>query len=553
MTEPVDSVRIARSAIWAALGDALGFISELTDEVGLHRRIGGRVETTVPWRRRVGGRFGADIALPAGCYSDDTQLRLATARAIRGDGTFDVEAFAKVELPVWLSYGLGGGRGTKAAAQNLLRREVTWNTNFFKSGGARYILGGGNGAAMRIQPHVWAAPTALADEALLLDVLRNAVVTHGHPLGLIGAAAHALTLRLTLRAKAVPAPTHLENLVATLRKIPEIMAADDSFRSMWLPLWEQAAGKPFADEFNKGLDEYQRDVEIAMAVVRDKHNSAGTYEQLVKRLGAFEHDRRGTGTTTAILASTLAWQFAAEPKQGLLVAANLIGSDTDTIGSMAGAILGVVAPSLPPDPICDRHYIIWEATRLHAASTREQERKLSFAYPDLVLWEAPRTQSDAVTVADGTWHLAGFGALQPLNEASSIVNNALWQWFKLNVGENHHQLLLLKRRAGLEAAARRASNTVVRSRAAEGQFTLWLDEAVGAGKSHLMFQAARAHTEAVQTGGLNDLVPQLVKTVVASNFDPKTVGDALMLFLDAPDGFEAAMLFASEIRRARKR
>ena len=28
----------------------------------------------------------------------------------------DVEAFAKVELPLWLSYGLGGGKSTSAAA-----------------------------------------------------------------------------------------------------------------------------------------------------------------------------------------------------------------------------------------------------------------------------------------------------------------------------------------------------------------------------------------------------------------------------------------------------
>ena len=33
--------RVARSALWAAYGDALGWISELTDATGLKRRTGG--------------------------------------------------------------------------------------------------------------------------------------------------------------------------------------------------------------------------------------------------------------------------------------------------------------------------------------------------------------------------------------------------------------------------------------------------------------------------------------------------------------------------------
>ena len=90
--------------------------------------------------------------LPAGCYSDDTQLRLATGRAIRPD-SFDVEAFAKVELPVWLGYALGAGKSTSAAALNLSKPRTSWFANTFKG----WTESGGNGAAMRIQPHVWAA------------------------------------------------------------------------------------------------------------------------------------------------------------------------------------------------------------------------------------------------------------------------------------------------------------------------------------------------------------------------------------------------------------
>src|SRR5438309_8255432 len=119
--------RVVRSALWSAYGDALGFITEIRDNRrGITSRIGSeRATQTVSWKRRVGGRFGAEAVLPAGCYSDDTQLRLATCRAIRPDASFNVEAFAKMELPVWMSYALGAGRGSKAAALSLSREGVT--------------------------------------------------------------------------------------------------------------------------------------------------------------------------------------------------------------------------------------------------------------------------------------------------------------------------------------------------------------------------------------------------------------------------------------------
>ena len=105
------------------------------------------------WQRRVGGRGGVSVRLPAGCWSDDTQLRMAVSRAISHRG-FDVQAFAHVELPIWPSYALGGGRASKAAAKNLGKPNALWYANAFP----RWFEAGGNGAAMRIQPHVWSSP-----------------------------------------------------------------------------------------------------------------------------------------------------------------------------------------------------------------------------------------------------------------------------------------------------------------------------------------------------------------------------------------------------------
>ena len=75
------------SAIWAAYSDALGFITELADESRVRYRSGSSSVThTIEWRRKIGGLTGTTILFPAGTYSDDTQLRLSTSRAIRGDG-----------------------------------------------------------------------------------------------------------------------------------------------------------------------------------------------------------------------------------------------------------------------------------------------------------------------------------------------------------------------------------------------------------------------------------------------------------------------------------
>src|SRR5690348_8353752 len=80
-----ESSPVVRSALWAAWGDALGFPTELTRSgQSLQGRLGAD-EVSIPtaWKRRVGGRFGVETELPAGTYSDDTQLRLSVARSIR--------------------------------------------------------------------------------------------------------------------------------------------------------------------------------------------------------------------------------------------------------------------------------------------------------------------------------------------------------------------------------------------------------------------------------------------------------------------------------------
>lgn len=98
----------ARGAfVAAAVGDALGWPME-----DRGNRVGGTAKVKpmprmVPWVRREGGRYAPhEQPIPAGGYSDDTQLLLAVARSrLRGDDWY--RHLVEAELPVWLLYERG--------------------------------------------------------------------------------------------------------------------------------------------------------------------------------------------------------------------------------------------------------------------------------------------------------------------------------------------------------------------------------------------------------------------------------------------------------------
>ena len=432
------SVKIRRSVLWAAYGDALGWISELTDESGLHRRTGGApLDRPIAWKRRIGGRSGVIASLPVGCYSDDTQLRLATGRAVRPDG-FDVEAFAKVELPLWLSYELGGGRGTKAAATNLIRPKTPWFANTFKG----WTESGGNGAAMRIQPHVWASPTPDKPDSFLLDVIRNALCTHSHTTGMMGAAIHALTLGYTMANMNAPSPDDLEAAITVAENLPALMQNDFEVWNYWRTSFERDSG-PFEEAWERAVADSKDALRIART---SRSDSAGKerYSAIVDNLMLREQEHIGNGILTAIAAVGLTW---CEPRleEALLMAANEIGTDTDTISTMAGAILGVTAETEPPIEVLDSILLRSEANRL--SEIAQGKRPQSHRYPDLLHWSAPKTRSDALMYTNsGRLYVSGLGLAEEMSEpTASPKGDFMWQWLSLESG----QTLFLKRREAL--------------------------------------------------------------------------------------------------------
>lgn len=428
--------RTQRAALWAAYGDALGWISELTDSAGLRRRTGGTALTEpVAWKRRVGGRSGVTASLPQGCYSDDTQLRLATSRAIRSDA-FDVEAFAKVEHPVWLSYGLGGGKSTNAAAAHLALPSSTWWRNRFKG----WTQSGGNGAAMRIQPHVWASRTPECAESYLLDVVRNAVCTHSHPTGLLGAVLHAQCVARALVSGRVAVRTVLEDAIRAASCLPEMIAADRE-PTFWRVAYEEAAGD-FAAAWSASLSE-ARDA-VSMAAACDGGTGEERYQTIVDGLKLRDPARRGSGMLAAVAAAALAW---CEPRavKAMRIAANTLGTDTDTIGSMAGAILGATVDADRPVDVLDVALIRDDAERL--ADLAAGGNPGNHQYPDLMAWQAPKSRADALACSEDTdLVVRGLGRATELEREQDLVAQGFrWRWVRLDSG----QTLLIKGRERL--------------------------------------------------------------------------------------------------------
>ncbi len=424
---------VEASALWAAYGDALGFMTELADEEkGVRWRTGvNKVENTQAWRRKIGGFNGVLISFPAGSYSDDTQLRLATSRAISADGFFDVEAFAKVELPVWSCYALGAGRGTKDAANNLAKKNVRWNTNFFKGskGGRDYTESGGNGAAMRIQPHVWVAANKSSFSEIAKQVVRNSIVTHGHPHAIIGSLFHALSLHETLVKGSIPEPQDWNRLIeeATQYCLDSVMG-DQDIASAWLYEWEKRAAKSFQHEVEIALAECK---EIIKVVERDVARLY-SYDQIVANVGAADPLKRGMGTLTAILALAIAYLMKNEPLQALLTTANCLGSDTDTIATMAGAILGADNAETSSFQIQDQSLIREEANKLVDINEGKNTRK--FQYPSLLTWQPPTRITDAVCKMGDAYLMPGLGLILFDEKITpSGINN--WHWGKLTMGQ----------------------------------------------------------------------------------------------------------------------
>ncbi|SGY92300.1 ADP-ribosylation/Crystallin J1 [Moritella viscosa] len=435
--------QIVNSALWAAYGDALGFITELASEKTLIARSGLEYITKlVPWKRKVGGMFGATINLPAGAYSDDTQLRLATSRSIRSNGHFAIQTFAKIELPVWQNYALGAGRSSKYAANCLSKPSVAWFSNFFESDKTTYIDGGGNGAVMRIQPHIWCARDLNTSDEYLLDVVKNSITTHGHPRAIAGAVFHAQALAYILQYKRVPSIQHLIEFNLKTLDIPRLISLDSNLETIWRPQFEEKACQSLDSAYKEThgeINDYIKQVDLWS-------NSSGmNYKNLAKILNLHHEKTRGSGTLTAIAASAALLLIDSQAAPSIFKdVVNELWTDTDSIATMLGAMIGILIEERPPETLQDEAYLIQDAKRLYAIS--QNACNLDFEYPSPMTWKSPVSLVDYITESEGDLIMIPFGKIVAQSEEYGTRNNktltSYYQWVTSSFGSS----FLIKRR-----------------------------------------------------------------------------------------------------------
>lgn len=542
---------VIHSAQWAAAGDALGWMTELAKDLSnIKFRTGvEKVNKTMPWKRNINGRHGASVNFQAGTYSDDTQLRLSVCRAIRGDGTFDVEAFAKIELTVWPAYALGGGIGTKNAAMNLSRKGVTWFSNFFEKGNSKYIHGGGNGAAMRIQPHVWSCKSI---DSMLLNILRDSLVTHGHTHGFCGAIFHGLCLHQTLANNKIPNIESWREITKYFYKIPQILEKDPQLASFWLPTWETDTGRTLKEAIEITYIEINNDINILEDIF---HSRKGiSYSEILDCLGCKSDKYRGSGIKTALAASAFAlFSQQCQIEDILVLTANELHSDTDTIATMIGAMVGALQDRLPSWEIQDRNYITSEATRLARIAAGKNES--SFEYPDPAKWASPSTQASAVVMTNQGLSISGLGSLKVVGEKYEYGNYS-WQWFELPFGQTI--LAKFKANIGVEISN---SNEIYRNNSYYLKEDIALEVANQEPVSNKLVQPELTleshfgseneyHQKTVRLSQL-DIIDKMTDEIIQSNFDEKLFGHYFNKIVDEYASLEQAVAFTAIIAKAK--
>lgn len=269
--------RLAGAALGTMVGDALGMPVEGWSAARIREKYG-VLDTYQPGR------------LPAGTYTDDSQMMIAILESLALDGGLDPARLAlrfAASFQAWRGYG-----GRIQGVMERLAAGQPWD----QAGTDSY----GNGGAMR----VGVLGAALADDlsGLRQAALEQCRITHHHPQALAGCWAQALAVAWACRQGREGRRPQAQAWVTELAKAVEPLDPHTAARLRGMP------ALPYGDPDQAGrllAQVYACDVRAAEAVP--------------PALGAF---------------------LAADSAPQAVVLAVSLGGDTDTLGAMTGALAG---------------------------------------------------------------------------------------------------------------------------------------------------------------------------------------------------------------------
>jgi len=243
-------------------------------------------------------------------------------------------------------------------------------------------------------------------------------------------------------------PENWRDIVDYLEILPDIIRADSEL-VYWIQQWEQHANKTISEAISDSLNELRTDITIAENYLpgTDRSELETSYEQLARMIGCLDKETSGSAPKTALLAAYIASLYEKRPYEGIVRASNLQGSDTDTIATMAGAIMGITAEEDPPEYVRDIEYIEKMASDMYQVS---QGKSIdNHSYPNLGSWRPPNSNIDTIGKLRDDWYMPGLGRVTEEEELPPRKedNGTIWQWFKLEFGQS----ILVKRRANVRA------------------------------------------------------------------------------------------------------
>lgn len=380
----------------AACGDAIGWPNERINKSKYTQIPKSNLYEFKQWSRYAGGRFYPhNETIAAGEYSDDTQLILCTSRSLLyGNKWFD--HFTKIELPFWTLYERGGGGATKRACNVWGNGRSPWAHDNKSDEKKKYYNAGGNGVAMRILPHILYLNNQNDFSTIAKNIIMDGITTHGHPRAILGALAYGYALWVLLNK---------HNKLDYGELIDKMLLDIDT--------WSKLQESPFlinewinaANTYNTSYENIWnstiKELEEYLFICKDEINKGALIvdDEVLKKLNCFDYKMNGAGTVAAITAIYFSSRYAPNPMSGLIKAATTLGTDTDTIASMTGALLGLINGCDWLSPLStklqDAKYIEHITNNLCSGIILEDNINKDFQFPDLKNWVDKMINSSA--------------------------------------------------------------------------------------------------------------------------------------------------------------
>lgn len=328
---PTQTEKCKGAMLATAIGDALGWPNEPRAKNRMkHPKV---TDHFVTWTRSSNSPRWHDERILPGEYSDDTQLTLSVARSIIAG---DWEKFlTEKELPFWLNYERGGGGALLRAAKAYREGSSLWQSRYARN----YFNAGGNGAAMRILPHVIAAAKTPNTTELMTKVTKDTSLTHGHPRAFLGATCYAYALDYLLRKETVLEYGALVTAVIDGEK-DWGAPLDPNVFGPWLSSAKQHSEYDFPVVWENTRANMRKQLAFISASL--KRGLILDDSKVLTELECFG-PANGAGDVAALAAIYLASRYANNPPLGIKIPAFLFGADTDTIASMTGGLLGMLS------------------------------------------------------------------------------------------------------------------------------------------------------------------------------------------------------------------